>query len=74
MGGLGEAVEEEQQLAFPVFQYHRKRKTPSSMITVEPERMMFMWPTWKPSMLTAFWLLPDLSSVLGGEPGLHMVT
>ena len=41
MGGLGEAVEEKQQLAFPVFQYHRKRKTPSRMMTLLPDRMRF---------------------------------
>ena len=42
-----------QHPVLPFFQYQRKRATPSRMITVEPDRMTFMCPTWKPSKLIA---------------------
>ena len=58
----------------PFFQYQRKRATLSRMTMVEPDRMKFMCPTWKPSKLIAFWLLPEESDALGRGLALHMVT
>ena len=38
-GGRAEVA---QHPDFPVFQYHRKSATPSRMMTVDPDKMMFM--------------------------------
>ena len=40
---------------------------------VEPDRITFIWPTWKPSRLTAFRVLPEDSGALGVGLALHMV-
>ena len=57
----------------PFFQNQRKRATPSRMMMVEPDRITFMCPTWKPSRLIAFRVLPEDSDALGGGLALHMV-
>ena len=38
-GGQAEVA---QHPDFPVFQYHRKSATPGRMMTVDPDKMMFM--------------------------------
>ena len=40
---------------------------------VEPDRITFIWPTWNPSRLTAFRVLPEDSGALGVGLALHMV-
>ena len=57
----------------PFFQNQRKRATPSRMMMVEPDRITFMWPTWNPSRLIAFRVLPEDSDALGVGLALHMV-
>ena len=51
----------------PFFQNQRKRATPSRMMMVEPDRITFMWPTWSPSRLIAFRVLPEDSLHCDGE-------
>ena len=62
-----------QHPVFPFFQNQRKRATPSRMMMVEPDRITFMWPTWKPSRLIAFRVLPEDSDAFGVGLALHMV-
>ena len=40
---------------------------------VEPDRITFIWPTWNPSRLTAFRVLPEDYGALGVGLALHMV-
>ena len=69
--GRGSTASRFPRLPVPV---QRKSATPSRMMTVEPDKMMFICPTWNPSMLTAFWLLPEESGALGRGPALHKIT